>query len=135
MRDWTPKRIARAAGGSGPERAVIDSREAGPGTLFAGLRGERADGGEFAGEALAAGAWGVLVGQTHAEAALAQGGGAVLAADDPLSALQALANAWRQQLGAQVIGVTGSTGKTSTKDLLVAAREAHPRTVASRGHL
>jgi UDP-N-acetylmuramyl pentapeptide synthase len=44
----------------------------------------------------------------------------VLTAEDPLAALQALAVAWRRHLGAEVVGVTGSTGKTSTKDLLAA---------------
>ena len=124
MRSWSPERIARAAqarlvtspgGAAGPERGVIDSREAGPGSLFVGLRGPSTDGGRFAAQALEAGAWGVLVGDTHAEG---QGGGAVLAAADPLRSLQALATAWRRELRAQVIGVTGSTGKTSTKDLL-----------------
>ena len=49
----------------GPERAVIDSREAGPGDLFVGLPGAQADGGRFAAQALEAGAWGVLVGPQH----------------------------------------------------------------------
>ncbi|HUE25630.1 MAG TPA: UDP-N-acetylmuramoyl-tripeptide--D-alanyl-D-alanine ligase [Solirubrobacteraceae bacterium] len=143
MRDWNPERIARAAGArlcssravdSGPERAVIDSREAGPGALFVGLRGQRADGGEFAGPALAAGAWGILAAPEHAEAAAGQAGGVVLAADDPLRALQRLASAWRHELGAKVVGVTGSTGKTSTKDLLHAVLAPHRRTVASRAN-
>ena len=141
MRDWTPERIARAAGarllsatgdGGGPERAVIDSREAGPGALFIGLRGQRAHGGEFAPAALAAGAWGVLTDEAHATAN--GDGGAVLVADDPLHALQRLARAWRRELGAQVIGVTGSTGKTSTKDLLLRVLAPHRRTVASRAN-
>ena len=57
-------------------------------------------------------------------------GGAVLAADDPVAALGALARGWRRALGAQVIGVTGSVGKTSTKDL-IAALIAPQRTVAA----
>jgi UDP-N-acetylmuramoyl-tripeptide--D-alanyl-D-alanine ligase len=148
MRDWNPERIARAAGArllsapataGGPERAVIDSREAGRGTLFIGLPGQHTDGGEFAGPALRAGAWGVLTDPAHAEAATlgAEDGsapGAVIAADDPLRALQLLARAWRRELGAQVIGVTGSTGKTSTKDLLLAVLAPDRRTVASRAN-
>jgi UDP-N-acetylmuramoyl-tripeptide--D-alanyl-D-alanine ligase len=158
MRSWSPERIARAAGArllspppnaSGPERTIIDSREAGPGALFVGLRGQRADGGRFAGQALDAGAWGVLTAPAHAEAAesalkdlrqaaegdpSAESPGAVLAADDPLVALQRLATAWRRELGARVIGVTGSTGKTSTKDLLLGVLAPHRRTVASRAN-
>jgi UDP-N-acetylmuramoyl-tripeptide--D-alanyl-D-alanine ligase len=58
----------------------------------------------------------------------------VLATDDPLKSLQNLATAWRRELRAQVIGVTGSTGKTSTKDLLLAVLAPHRRTVASRAN-
>jgi UDP-N-acetylmuramoyl-tripeptide--D-alanyl-D-alanine ligase len=59
----------------------------------------------------------------------------VLAADDPLAALQRLATAWRRALGARVVGITGSTGKTSTKDLLAAMLRPHRRTVATRENL
>ena len=58
----------------------------------------------------------------------------VMAVNDPLKALQKLATAWRRELGARVIGVTGSTGKTSTKDLLRALLAPHRRTVASRAN-
>jgi UDP-N-acetylmuramoyl-tripeptide--D-alanyl-D-alanine ligase len=144
MRSWSPEQIARAAGarllsapanGSGPEHATIDSRQAGPGALFVGLRGQRADGGRFAAPALDAGAWGVLTAPEHAEeAAGADPAGVVLAAPDPLIALHRLATAWRRELDAQVIGVTGSTGKTSTKDLLLAVLAPHRRTIASRAN-
>ena len=77
MRTWTPNQVADAAGarliapaptGDGPERVVIDSRDAGTGALFVGLRGATADGGSFAAQALAAGAWGVLTRPEHAQA-------------------------------------------------------------------
>ena len=55
----------------------------------------------------------------------------LLVAPDPLAALQQLATAWRRELGAQVIGVTGSTGKTSTKDLLAAMVDQQRRVVAT----
>ena len=143
MRSWTPEQVARAAGGrlvspppshTGPERVTIDSRQAGPGSLFVGLEGERADGGRFAPQALAAGAWGVLTTPEHAEAARCAVPGTLIAADDPLASLQRLATAWRRALDARVIGVTGSTGKTSTKDLLLALLAPHRRTVASRAN-
>ncbi len=65
--------MAEAAGASlvvdapgGPTRAAIDTRAIEPGDLFVGLVGERVDGGRFAADALAAGAWGVLVTPEHA---------------------------------------------------------------------
>jgi UDP-N-acetylmuramoyl-tripeptide--D-alanyl-D-alanine ligase len=143
VRAWTAEQVAGAAGarlvapaagGDGPQRAVIDSRAAGPGDLFAGLTGANVDGGRFAGQALAQGAWGVLVAPEHAEG-LEAGSGAVLAAEDPLAALQRLATAWRRTLGAQVIGVTGSTGKTSTKDLTAAMIGRQKPTVATHANL
>jgi len=143
MRTWTPEQVARAAGArlvapaptaTGPERVVIDSREAGSGALFVGLRGESLDGGRFAPQALAAGAWGVLTTPQHAEDARCAPPGALIAAEDPIQALQRLAAAWRRELDAKVIGVTGSTGKTSTKDLLLALLSPHRRAVASRAN-
>ncbi len=147
MRSWSATRLADAAGArlladagvdvdawGGPERAVIDSRQAAPGALFVGLPGTRADGGAFAVEALAAGAWGVLTTPAHARSDGCGTPGVWITAEDPLAALQRLATAWRRDLGAQVIGVTGSTGKTSTKDLLRAVLAPHRRIVASRAN-
>jgi len=128
--------VAGAPGPEGPTRATIDSREVGPGDLFVGLPGSRVDGGSYAQPALAAGAWGVLVAPAHADlASTAPGGGAVLAAADPLAALQALATAWRRALGARVVGITGSTGKTSTKDVLAGMLAPHRRVAATRQNL
>jgi UDP-N-acetylmuramoyl-tripeptide--D-alanyl-D-alanine ligase len=133
--------VARAAGGrlvsgdpgqGGPERAVVDSRELRPRDLFVGLRGEHVDGGSFAAEALAAGAWGALVSPTHAEGLT---DGVVIAADDPLAALQSLALGWRRELGCRVIGITGSTGKTSTKDIAAALLRPLMQTHANRENL
>jgi UDP-N-acetylmuramoyl-tripeptide--D-alanyl-D-alanine ligase len=121
-----PERIAAeaeaeitAAGADGrPERVVVDSREVRPGDLFAGLRGAHEDGGRFAPAALEAGAWGALVGREHAAELAARDGDAwVLASPDPLRSLQLLARAWRRELGCPTVGITGSTGKTSVKDI------------------
>jgi len=141
MRSWTPERIAEAAGarlagradGGGPARVTIDSRDLAPGDLFVGLPGETHDGGRFAAQALATGAWGVLVAPQHA-AGLQADGAVVLSAEDSLAALQQLARAWRRQLGASTIAITGSTGKTSTKDILAALLAPHRRTFVSRGN-
>jgi UDP-N-acetylmuramoyl-tripeptide--D-alanyl-D-alanine ligase len=144
VRDWSPEQVARAAGGrlvapaprpGGPARAVIDSRAIGAGDLFVGLPGENVDGGRFAPQALAGGAWGVLVAPEHAEAAQCAMPGALIAADDPLLALQRLATAWRRALGCQVVGITGSVGKTSTKDILAAMLAQARHTVANRENL
>jgi UDP-N-acetylmuramoyl-tripeptide--D-alanyl-D-alanine ligase len=113
-----------AEGGPGsPRRATIDSAASGPGDLFFGLRGEKRDGGEFAAEAIAAGAWGAVVAPAWRSQLLPDNGtdrdraGWIFVAEDPLAAMQSLARAWRRALGARVVGVTGSVGKTSVKDI------------------
>lgn len=90
---------------------VIDSREAVPGALFAALPGERVDGHDFAGRAVAAGAAVVL-----ATRPLGAGVPTVVV-DDVTEALGALAQHTVRRLGTPVIALTGSSGKTSTKDL------------------
>jgi UDP-N-acetylmuramoyl-tripeptide--D-alanyl-D-alanine ligase len=118
----TPERIAEAMGAeivaTGEEgsarRAIIDSSIAEQGDLFFGLRGERVDGGEFASAAIAGGAWGAVVGRDRSGGV---DGAWAFAVDDPLAALQALATAWRRALDVPVVGITGSVGKTSVKDI------------------
>ena len=137
IREATGARVVTEGSTEPPRRAVIDSSAVAAGDLFFGLRGENRDGGEFAAGAIEAGAWGVVVGPEHAarlvagsEPAVPDGRGGpasvargplgpawVFAADDPLAALQSLATANRRALGAQVLGVTGSVGKTSVKDI------------------
>jgi UDP-N-acetylmuramoyl-tripeptide--D-alanyl-D-alanine ligase len=110
--------VARSGGGGHPERAVTDSRLLADGDLFFGLRGGRADGGQFAARALEAGAWGVVVTPDRARSLLdAPGDGWILSAREPLRALQRLATEWRRRVGCPVVGITGSTGKTSVKDI------------------
>jgi UDP-N-acetylmuramoyl-tripeptide--D-alanyl-D-alanine ligase len=123
---------ALLAGGPGrvgprdaPKRATIDSRQVEPGDLFVGIPGEHSDGGEFAEEAAEAGAWGILARPEHARRLAGSAGGRirVMSTDDPLQSLGRLARAWVDRLwadGCKVIGITGSTGKTSTKDILLA---------------
>ena len=103
-----------------PVRAIVDSRDAKPGDLFFALPGEHADGGEFAAEVLERSAWGVVVSPEWARTLDAgpDGEGAwVLTAPSPLAALQSLARAWRRELGCPAVGITGSVGKTSVKDI------------------
>jgi UDP-N-acetylmuramoyl-tripeptide--D-alanyl-D-alanine ligase len=119
--------VLAEGGGNSPRRAVIDSREADEGSLFFGLRGENVDGGRFAPDAIAAGAWGVVVDHRMVTSSLfantankdevSERNAWVFAVEDPLAALQALARAQRRALGARVVGITGSVGKTSVKDI------------------
>jgi UDP-N-acetylmuramoyl-tripeptide--D-alanyl-D-alanine ligase len=106
-----------------PRRATINSAEAGPGDLFFGLRGGKRDGGEFAGAAIEAGAWGVVV-SPQRRSSLGRDRSPkderrpwILVVEDPLAALHSLAREYRRALGARVVGVTGSVGKTSVKDI------------------
>ena len=151
MRDWSPEVVAEAAGvrlsgavrspttpaggAIGPQRVTIDSRAVLPGDLFVGLTGDNVDGGRYAAEALAAGAWGVLVAPEHVHDAPREHAGVLLTSDDPLAGLQSLARSWRRELGAQVIAITGSTGKTSTKDLLAAMLAQQRRVIANEQNL
>lgn len=144
MRDWSPERVAREMGARlvapgtdahGPTRVVIDSRVVGAGDLFVGLPGANVDGARFAAGALDAGAWGVLVGPGHGDDLAGGERGAVLQAPDALAAMQRLATAWREGLGAAVIAITGSAGKTSTKDILAAMLAPHRRVVATAQNL
>ncbi len=104
---------------------VIDSREAEPGSLFAALPGTRTDGHAFAATALAAGAAAVL--------ATRPVGGPALIVPDVQAALGALARAVVDRApGLTVVGITGSAGKTTTKDLTAQLLEKLGPTVAPR---
>jgi UDP-N-acetylmuramoyl-tripeptide--D-alanyl-D-alanine ligase len=111
---------------------VSDSRAAGPGSLFCALEGERVDGHDFLDEAAAAGAVAVLC-RTGRSRPL--DGVCVLEADEPLAALGAIARQVRRAWGGKVIGIAGSNGKTSTKDMLAALCAPHVPTLAThRNH-
>lgn len=108
--------------------AVVDSREVEPGGLLAALVGERVDGHDFAGRAVEAGAVAVL--------ATRPVGVAAVVVDDVLDALALLARHVLGQISEPVIvGVTGSSGKTSTKDLLAQVLPALGPTTATERSL
>ncbi|HMO56402.1 MAG TPA: UDP-N-acetylmuramoyl-tripeptide--D-alanyl-D-alanine ligase [Roseiflexaceae bacterium] len=127
--------------------AVIDSRLATPGCLFVALRGERVDGHDFLADAMAHGARGALVQREQIERLrLADpvtvldtsndaGWGSnheaflLIAVDEPLAAVQRLASFHRSRLTTTVIGVTGSVGKTSTKEATAAVLQQAFRTL------
>lgn len=121
---------------SGNPQAVIsgvgtDTRSIREGELFVALAGERFDAHAFAGQALEAGAAAVLVSR---EVTVPEGSG-VLLVDDTLAGLQRLATAWRKEWGGAVIGLTGSNGKTSTKDMIRAVLSRQFKVCATRGNL
>ena len=123
MKDMTIFSAARAAGGRvagcGQDAplsgGVIDSREAGPGLMFCALPGERADGHEYMRSALEKGAACCLA--THVPEGVT---GPVILVDDVRSAMAKIAGACRDRLGIPVVGITGSSGKTTAKEMCAA---------------
>lgn len=109
--------------------AAIDSRNVPEGALFVPLPGARVDGHDFVAKALAAGAAGTLT--ARPEAAPLDAGRVVIAVEDTLAALQAMAKAWRHRLRATVIGIAGSNGKTTTKEALASVLAIRGRTFAT----
>ena len=117
------------------DNVVIDSRQASCGSLFAAFNGESADGHDFLESALAAGARIALISDTarleELMALAQQRGAALILVADMLTALSDLARANRARLRIPVIGITGSSGKTSTKELLASALSQSLRVVAT----
>jgi UDP-N-acetylmuramoyl-tripeptide--D-alanyl-D-alanine ligase len=109
---------------------AIDSRTARPGDLFVALAGERADGHAFVADAIGRGAAAAMVRDGWADTA--ESSGPLVAVPDPSRALMDLARDERSRLGAVVVGITGSTGKTCTKDFTAAVLGGSLRVVSSR---
>ena len=95
------------------KRIVTDSRDIQPGDVFFALAGERFDAHDFVADVLARGAAAVVV--SREDCAALQG---ALKVEDTLTALQTLAKAWRHQINPFVFGITGSSGKTTVKEML-----------------
>lgn len=114
-------KTAAALGEVAVLRSVVDSRQAEPGSLFFAYRGETVDGQQFITDALARGAAGAVV---RREGTYAVGepqpidGGWVFPVPDVPAALQQLAGAWGELCPARVVGVTGSVGKTVTREAI-----------------
>lgn len=107
-----------------------DTRTLGAGQVFVALKTDKRDGHAFLGEARAKGAAGALVAHQVAGEALAQ-----LVVADPLAAFQRIAREHRREFPGTVVGVTGSVGKTSTKDLLGLLLGTAPSVLATEGNL
>jgi UDP-N-acetylmuramoyl-tripeptide--D-alanyl-D-alanine ligase len=139
---WTVAEIVAATGGrpegisDGPVSSVsIDSREIAPEALFVAIKGENFDGHDFVDAALANGASAALVSEAfHAK----NGGHNLIVVPDPLEGLVALGKAARMRSRAQIVAVTGSAGKTTTKEairtVLTAAGETHASIKSFNNH-
>lgn len=114
-----------------------DSRTVEPGWIYAALAGERVDGHRFVRGAFESGARLALVSDQLDEGALqwaSEHGCAVLCVDDVARAIAQLAKAWRNELSATVIAVTGSVGKTTTKSLVRSVLGSRFKTHATKGN-
>jgi len=137
MPTFAAEKLATWTGGSWssfPGAAITgfnqDTRTLSAGQVFVALKTEKRDGHDFLGEAQARGAAAALVERTVAGATLPQ-----LVVADPLAAFQRIGREHRREFHGTVIGVTGSVGKTSTKDLLALLLGGDPRVLATAGNL
>ena len=119
--DGTPG--TREAGG-----VSVDTRTLRPGDVFFALRGSRFDAHDFVPEAFERGACAAVV-----ERPVGAAGGLQVIVEDAGAALGELAAAWRMALGARVVGITGSNGKTTTKEMIGSLLGADRRGVRARG--
>ena len=137
--------LARAAGGrlaagrpeAGLGRIRIDSRRVRPGDVFLAIRGNRFDGHDFIAEAIRKGAAGVIVSDGTAAPATGAGGPVpvVIVVGDTIRALQSIARDVRRRSGARVVAITGSVGKTTTKELAASFLGARHDVFRNEGNL
>jgi UDP-N-acetylmuramoyl-tripeptide--D-alanyl-D-alanine ligase len=129
----TPIEVAASAIGEELAQAYsIDSRTIGPGELFFAVKGERLDGHDYVDAALQKGALAAVVRKDELHRYVEKG--RLLSVDDTLAALQALATAVRKLWGKPLIGVTGSAGKTTTKEAIAHVLGARFRVLKSEGN-
>ena len=141
---WTLQEVAQALGVAVPARFTpvarlagvsIDSRAVGRGQLFIAIRGPRHDGHDFVAAALQAGAEAAVVASDRVSGYPDEIRGRLFAVADTLVALQELARAVRRAWGRRIAAVTGSVGKTTTKEILAALLGAKFRVLKSEGNL
>jgi UDP-N-acetylmuramoyl-tripeptide--D-alanyl-D-alanine ligase len=141
---WGAPLVGDASESPAPQLGAIstDSRSLAPGSLFVPLVGERFDGHHFLADAVAAGCRALLLQPDRVDPAALESlcqqagasGCAIWAVDDTLLAYQQLARQWRRQLGLPLVAVTGSAGKTSTRELIRAALGPLGPVLASTGN-
>lgn len=129
-----------AAGGIRVSSVAIDSRQVEEGGVFVAVPGEKVDGHMFAGHVFSLGAALVITQKTPLEVERKHGGpaeqwGSYLLVEDSLQALKDIAEAYRKKLGVKVVGITGSSGKTSTKELMASVLSEKYRVLKTEGNL
>ncbi len=134
---WTHTEAAAATGGVATEPwdasgVSIDSRSLKPGDLFIAIRGDNSDGHAHVGDALSKGAAAAMVNESWAERSKDT---PLLAVADTDLGMRDLARAARDRASARIIGVTGSVGKTGTKEMLALALGQQGETAATQGNL
>ena len=112
------------------QRVTTDSRLLQAGDLFVALKGERFDGHDFVAHAFERGAAAAIIAADRAGALAGRVAGSVLAVTDPLAALAALAAFWRRRFALPVVGIVGSNGKTTVKEMTAAILRAEYGTEA-----
>ncbi|MGC2299767.1 MAG: Mur ligase domain-containing protein, partial [Acidobacteriaceae bacterium] len=130
---WSAAELAGGAESTTATGYSIDSRTLRPGELFFAIRGERFDGHDFVALALERGACAAVIARDRV--AGLSGAAARLTTDDPLAALQRLAAAVRRHWGKRVVAITGSAGKTTTKEAIAAVLAARFHVLKSQGNL
>lgn len=115
----------------------IDSRTIKEGELFVAIRGDRFDGHDFVPEAIKRGAWGAMVERSVLENKYASLGGLknIIAVEDTLLSLQEMAAAHRKKFSIPMIGITGSNGKTTTKEMLACILRQKGPVLKNEGNL
>jgi UDP-N-acetylmuramoyl-tripeptide--D-alanyl-D-alanine ligase len=135
---WTGGSLLKAPHGSSVSFAGLssDSRAVCPGSLFLALRGQNHDGHLFLAQAVAAGATGLVIADPAAlDSLTGTADPAVILVGDTLAALQAIAAGYRQTLPARVVGISGSVGKTSTRQMISACLQPRLSVHQTSGNL
>jgi UDP-N-acetylmuramoyl-tripeptide--D-alanyl-D-alanine ligase len=135
--DWVAAAVGgRIVTGDSVQRFTavgIDTRTLQPGALYIAIRGERFDGADFVNAAVAAGASGVVI--PSGRGVRPTGDVVAIEVQDTTAALQALGHAVRRASAAKVVAITGSAGKTTTKEVTAEFLSARYRVMRNRGNL
>ncbi len=134
MAEWSGAELLQGNPERYARRVCTDSRQVGPGDLFIALKGEHFDGNDYVTAAVQGGAVGVVVSRLPEEGSLPPDIG-VFKTEDTLEAFQQLASRYRASLNCQMVAVTGSSGKTSTKEMIATVLSEKYTVHKTRGNL